>query len=359
MTVGGQPSQPDVSGVRVLYDTTGAISIIVDFYGPVDGYDSSQNYAYYGNFTVGSWKRYGATLSCSTEAQGSLGSGQHHIYSASSTFFDRATVTGYDGYLNFARALSADKRQITLTASSPTIANRNYQCVTYTTNGRRRSTVENINSRYDENCDCWYVGAPPDTVGQFQFAGQDPPPPPACSDGIDNDGDGNVDFPRDTDCTTSDGNSEGVRPPPRPQCSDGIDNDSDGRTDYPFDTQCRGSEGTSERVVLPPPALFATRPALDYMRVRIIREFGSVPRSLRRYCQRIFRTRIKCRVSFNVLTRDWKRRRCVSQCGWWRFVGESQVWTTRNGERRYYSLKLVGRRIGTRIVRQYVVTVAR
>jgi hypothetical protein len=51
-------------------------------------------------------------------------------------------------------------------------------------------------------------------------------PPPACSDGIDNDGDGLVDYPADPGCLSPDDPWETV------DCNDGIDNDGDGSIDY-------------------------------------------------------------------------------------------------------------------------------
>lgn len=72
-----------------------------------------------------------------------------------------------------------------------------------------------------------------------------------CSDRIDNDGDGEIDFPADLGCTSLYDNSEGSGtepppPPPTPACSDGIDNDSDSRIDYPSDPGCLSAEDTSE-----------------------------------------------------------------------------------------------------------------
>ncbi len=60
--------------------------------------------------------------------------------------------------------------------------------------------------------------------------------PPQCSDGIDNDGDGFVDYPTDAGCTSMGDNDE-TDPLPM-QCSDGIDNDWDGFIDYPADLGC-------------------------------------------------------------------------------------------------------------------------
>ena len=59
---------------------------------------------------------------------------------------------------------------------------------------------------------------------------------PQCSDGIDNDGDGLIDFPDDPGCTSPNDDSEDSAP--SPQCSDGRDNDGDGKIDYPDDPGC-------------------------------------------------------------------------------------------------------------------------
>ena len=63
------------------------------------------------------------------------------------------------------------------------------------------------------------------------------PPAPACSDGLDNDGDTLIDFPNDPGCTSMSDTDE-ANPPPAPACSDGLDNDGDGRTDHPADPGC-------------------------------------------------------------------------------------------------------------------------
>lgn len=65
-----------------------------------------------------------------------------------------------------------------------------------------------------------------------------------CSDGLDNDGDGLIDYPADPGCSSpadSDEYNAPPPPPPRPsapQCSDGVDNDGDGLIDYPADGGC-------------------------------------------------------------------------------------------------------------------------
>jgi hypothetical protein len=62
-----------------------------------------------------------------------------------------------------------------------------------------------------------------------------------CSDGVDNDGDGKVDFPADGGCTSATDNNELNR-----QCSDGIDNDGDGKVDYPADGGCTSATDNNE-----------------------------------------------------------------------------------------------------------------
>ena len=67
-------------------------------------------------------------------------------------------------------------------------------------------------------------------------SGADDQPKVQCNDGIDNDGDGAVDFPDDPGCTADTDDSEDSFP--QPQCSDGRDNDNDGLIDYPADPGC-------------------------------------------------------------------------------------------------------------------------
>jgi DNA-binding beta-propeller fold protein YncE len=68
------------------------------------------------------------------------------------------------------------------------------------------------------------------------------PPGPACSNGVDDDGDGRIDFPDDPQCSSPDDPSE------RPDCRNGIDDDGDGLIDWPSDPQCTGASDPSELV---------------------------------------------------------------------------------------------------------------
>jgi hypothetical protein len=74
-------------------------------------------------------------------------------------------------------------------------------------------------------------------------------PPAACSDGIDNDSDGFIDYPADQGCTSA-ADTDETDPPPA-ACSDGIDNDSDGFIDYPADQGCTSAADTDETDQVP------------------------------------------------------------------------------------------------------------
>ena len=70
--------------------------------------------------------------------------------------------------------------------------------------------------------------------------------PAACSDGLDNDSDGKIDFPFDAGCADSADDTE-PDPTTLPVCSDGMDNDTDQTTDYPADFGCNGAGGATEK----------------------------------------------------------------------------------------------------------------
>ena len=76
-----------------------------------------------------------------------------------------------------------------------------------------------------------------------------------CSDDVDNDSDGQTNFPADRGCSSANDNSESPDPPLATQCSDALDNDSDGRTDFPADRGCSsaGDNNESNDPAPPPP----------------------------------------------------------------------------------------------------------
>ena len=69
--------------------------------------------------------------------------------------------------------------------------------------------------------------------------------PAACNDGLDNDGDGKIDYPFDPGCDSPSDNTE-ANPTTLPVCGNGTDDDADGTIDYPADYGCSSAAGTSE-----------------------------------------------------------------------------------------------------------------
>lgn len=68
-----------------------------------------------------------------------------------------------------------------------------------------------------------------------------------CADGIDNDGDGLIDYPLDPDCTSALDDDEASPVTPTPECADGVDNDGDSLIDYPSDSGCSDATDDDER----------------------------------------------------------------------------------------------------------------
>jgi hypothetical protein len=105
--------------------------------------------------------------------------------------------------------------------------------------------LANFNSDYSLVATSVYRNAGTDglDLGAVASGGGTPPPPPSevCGDGVDNDGDGEIDegcAPPPTevcgDGVDNDGDGdidEGCAPPPTEVCGDGIDNDGDGQID--------------------------------------------------------------------------------------------------------------------------------
>jgi hypothetical protein len=77
-----------------------------------------------------------------------------------------------------------------------------------------------------------------------------------CSDGVDNDGDGLVDYPNDPGCATPDGDSETddcpsalnnhTLGPNCPECGNKLDDNHNGKTDYPMETNCVAASSSTE-----------------------------------------------------------------------------------------------------------------
>ncbi|HSK00377.1 MAG TPA: hypothetical protein VK932_04010 [Kofleriaceae bacterium] len=90
--------------------------------------------------------------------------------------------------------------------------------------------------------------------------------PPVCSDGLDDDGDGKIDFPADPGCTSPDDDTEddvcstAPTDPACPQCANGLDDDGDGLIDYPDDPTCVSASTKTESCPQTEPLIVATTP---------------------------------------------------------------------------------------------------
>lgn len=121
---------------------------------------------------------------------------------------------------------------------------------TYTSAGTKTATVTVTSGGSSQNINC------SNSVSVSN-------PPPQCSDGIDNDGDGRIDL-ADYGCTTSGGGGNPANDPsesPNPQCSDGIDNNGNGLIDTADVGACTGPTDGNEQP-LPGSTLSLTAPAL-------------------------------------------------------------------------------------------------
>ena len=68
---------------------------------------------------------------------------------------------------------------------------------------------------------------------------------PQCSNQVDDDGNGRIDYPSDPGCSGPDDREE-VAPAEPPACSNDLDDDGDGLVDYPIDQGCISAAGESE-----------------------------------------------------------------------------------------------------------------
>lgn len=184
-TVSGVPNTPDIKQVSATYDTAGTIRFVVEFFNTPEALDLSSKYAFIGEFVVGRRAGSSAYPYCGGGA-GTISYGQHHIFSMLVQFYDRATVEGYEGFLEFSRSTSPDGRTVTVSASSPVLANRDYTCFTYRVRNRHRSSASDIYSDYDSSCACWYRWGLDDVLGRSvdsededinYFDGYEPVPP--------------------------------------------------------------------------------------------------------------------------------------------------------------------------------------
>src|SRR5579863_7582950 len=91
----------------------------------------------------------------------------------------------------------------------------------------------------------WATGCGSNNSNKLHCPGEqgcpDNTPLPECRDGIDNDGDGLIDYPNDPGCSSPNADSElddCPNGPGCPECANHIDDDGNGLIDYPADPGC-------------------------------------------------------------------------------------------------------------------------
>ena len=109
--------------------------------------------------------------------------------------------------------------------------------------------------------------------------------PPVCGDGLDDDGDGKIDYPSDPGCASDqDATEDDICPtaptdPGCPRCGNGIDDDGDGQIDYPNDPTCIAASTISESCAQSEPVIIATTPLTTGTTVGAVNDFTPPPGS--------------------------------------------------------------------------------
>lgn len=171
------------------------------------------------------------------------------------TWGANATVTVTDGWTVVANALVSGRWSTGGNSSCVTDGFGRCTVLLEKVTGGATNVTFSVNNIVPDATQPWYVYNSNPATGPLAGVcrtsvlvnapgGGTPPPPPAqCSDGVDNDGDGLVDFPADPGCISATDNDEFNAPPaPLPQCSDGLDNDADGLVDN-VDPGCLSGAG--------------------------------------------------------------------------------------------------------------------
>jgi hypothetical protein len=185
-TISGKPNNPDIASVSASYDTAGSLTITVSYYHAFTELDTSEHFAFWGEFAVTEGTEpYGDPSHCFGGGSGAGLYGQNHVYSNGGvTFYNQGEISGYSGKLPFTRSEGFDHRSVTVSASSPALANHNWTCLSYDLHARTYSSASNIHSEYGEGCGCWYVNSQLDSLGGealndgVWFNGFQPPPKP-------------------------------------------------------------------------------------------------------------------------------------------------------------------------------------
>ncbi len=108
---------------------------------------------------------------------------------------------------------------------------------------------------------------------------------PVCSDTLDDDGDGKIDYPADPGCKTADDATEddvcatAPTDPACPRCSNGLDDDGDAQTDYPDDPTCIAASTINESCAQSEQVIVATAPQTVGTTAGAVNDFAPPPGS--------------------------------------------------------------------------------
>lgn len=149
---GGAPEYPDIKRVTANYDSAGSFSIRVEFYNSINSLDPSTVYSHKGDFRFSN-----CDPDRSVENDPPLLSGSHRI-AGQPTVGDLFAVEGFTGAGTVQRSQSEDGLAVTVSGSSPAIANQDYRCFFYHNVGRSRASEPSPpDFEYDSECDCYFT----------------------------------------------------------------------------------------------------------------------------------------------------------------------------------------------------------
>jgi hypothetical protein len=224
------------------------------------------------------------------------------------------SVTGFTGLVPATVTVSQDRRAVMLEATHAVLANRPFRRVWST------STWFSGSRHYDSSCSCWTTIYDLDEVEPFGLTDTNPitkvvPPPPPTADPTPA-----------PDGTQPNGSS----PARKPACSDGIDNDGDGTIDVAEDWGCDSKSDDSETLTRTPTLSLAAAAQTSGSALR--KKFGrriKAGKHRKVSCSRISRTKVRCRVRWDHSAR--------------RYSGTTTVTRSRDGERVFSRTKIAVR----------------
>jgi hypothetical protein len=196
---------PDIRDGRAIYDpVSGLFELVIRFYEPYDPYGGTAFITEPGFYVGG--------IHVNGERGSGYRCGDTPAGLSTSTRHPGLSVDGYEDTLGYEQYFNSDFTEMTMRASSPALANRDYGCAAFGLMRWRLSTPGDPASRYSSGCDCWLRNIPGDDIETIFFIGAIPP---ACADNLDNDKDKRVDL-KDPGCIGQKTDADETDPAPVP-----------------------------------------------------------------------------------------------------------------------------------------------